>query len=43
MDTRTAYREIVKEEISKYARLQPSHGNIRLDTIFDEQQDHWAI
>lgn len=43
MDTRTAYREIVKDVINKYARLRPSHGTIRLDTVFDEQQDHYAL
>ncbi|MCB0186087.1 MAG: XisI protein [Caldilineaceae bacterium] len=43
MDTRTSYREIVKNVISKYARLRPSHGSIRLDTVFDEQQDHYAL
>lgn len=43
MDTRTPYREIIKDVISKYAQLQPSHGSIRLDTVFDEQQDHYAL
>jgi hypothetical protein len=43
MGTRTTYREIVKDVISKYARLRPSHGAIRLDTVFDEQQDHYAL
>ena len=43
MDTRTSYREIIKDVISKYARLRPSHGSIRLDTVFDEQQDHYAL
>lgn len=43
MDTDTAYREIVKEVIGKYAKLRPSHGAIRLDTVFDEQQDHYAL
>jgi len=43
VDTRTSYREIVKAVINKYARLRPSHGAIRLDTVFDEQQDHYAL
>lgn len=43
MDTRTSYREIIKDVINKYARLRPSHGSIRLDTVFDEQQDHYAL
>jgi hypothetical protein len=43
MDTRTSYREIIKDVIGKYAKLRPSHGDIRLDTIFDERQDHYAL
>lgn len=43
MDTRTSYREIIKDVIRKYAQLRPSHGSIRLDTVFDEQQDHYAL
>jgi len=43
MDTITSYREIVKQVISDYAKLRPSHGNIRLDTVFDENRDHYAL
>jgi XisI protein len=43
MDTLTTYREIVKQVISDYAKLRPSHGNIHLDTVFDEQQDRYAL
>ena len=43
MDTITTYREIVKQVISDYAKLRPSHGNIRLDTIFDEMRDRYAL
>ena len=43
MDTPKTYREIVKQVIGKYAKLCPSHGNIRLDTVFDEQSDRYAL
>ncbi len=43
MDTITTYREIVKQVISDYAKLRPSHGNIRLDAIFDEMRDRYAL
>ncbi len=43
MDTSTTYRTVVKDVISQYAKLRPSHGQIRLDTVFDEQQDHYAL
>ncbi len=43
MDTHASYREIVKDIINKYADLRPSHGQIRLDTVFDETQDRYAL
>jgi hypothetical protein len=43
MDTLTTYREIVKQVISDYAKLRPSHGNIHLDTVFDERHDRYAL
>ena len=43
MDTHTSYREIVKTVIRKYARLHPSHGQIRLATVFDEDQNRYAL
>lgn len=39
----TNYRQILKEVISQYSRFVPSHGNIRLDTLFDETQDRYAL
>jgi len=39
----TAYRDIIKQLILRYAQLRPSHGNIRLDAVFDETHDHYAI
>lgn len=43
MDTNTSYEQIVKDVISQYAQLTPSHGSIRLDTVFDEEQGHYAL
>ena len=43
IDTNTTYREIVKQVISDYAKLCPSHGNINLDVLFDEQRDRYAL
>ena len=42
MDTQSL-REIVKQVIRNYARLTPSHGSIRLDTVFDEASDRYAL
>ncbi|GAB4295212.1 MAG: hypothetical protein Fur0025_32240 [Oscillatoriaceae cyanobacterium] len=43
MDTSATYREIVKQVILKYAKLRPSHGNIRLDAVFDETRERYAL
>lgn len=43
MDTTTSDRQIVKQMILQYAKLHPSHGDIRLDTVFDETQDCYAL
>jgi hypothetical protein len=29
--------------IQQYARFKPSHGEIRLDIVFDEQRDRYAL
>jgi hypothetical protein len=43
MDTTKKYREVIKQTILKYAHLRPSHGDIRLETIFDETQDRYGL
>jgi hypothetical protein len=43
MDTITTDRDIVKKVVSRYAQFVPSHGNIRLDTVFDDEQGHYAL
>jgi hypothetical protein len=36
-------REIIKRVIQRYAQFKPSHGDIHLSTLFDEQQDRYAL
>lgn len=43
MDSSTTYREIIKKVILKYAALRPSHGDIRLDPLFDELHNGFAL
>jgi XisI protein len=43
MDTILTYRNIIKQIILRYAQLKPSHGNIRLDPVFDEANDRYAL
>ena len=43
MDTLTTYRDIVKQALLQYAQLRPSHGDIRLDVVFDETHDRYSL
>ena len=43
MDSAIRDREIVKQVIQRYAQFKPSHGEIRLDTVFDQVQDRYAL
>lgn len=43
MDSVTQLSNTVKEVINRYAQLKPSHGDIRLDTVFDDEQKHYAL
>jgi XisI protein len=43
MDKINQYRQIVKQVVTYYSRLKPSHGNIRLDSVFDEAQDRYGL
>ncbi len=43
MDKLDQYREIVKNTILKYAQFRPSHGQIELHPVFDEQRDRYAL
>jgi len=43
MDTSAIYRDVVEQIILQYAQLRPSHGDIRLDAVFDETRDRYAL
>lgn len=43
MDKVNQYRQIVKQVVTYYSRFKPSHGNIRLDTVFDEAEDRYSL
>lgn len=43
MDSVKRDRELVKQMIQQYAQFKPSHGDIRLDTVFDETNDRYAL
>lgn len=43
MDKALNYSEIVKQVILQYAKLRPSHGDIRLDPVFDESHKRYSL
>ncbi|MGB3294583.1 MAG: element excision factor XisI family protein [Phormidesmis sp.] len=43
MDSTTQLSNAVKELISQYAQLKPSHGDIRLDAVFDDEHKRYAL
>jgi hypothetical protein len=43
VDRLTNLRIIIKEIILKYAAIEPSYGDIEVDTVFDEVGDHYQL
>ena len=43
MDTVKSYQAVIKQLISEYAKLRPSHGNIHLESIFDDVNSRYAL
>ncbi len=43
MDTVKSYQAVIKQVISEYAKLRPSHGNIHLEPIFDDINNRYAL
>jgi len=43
MEDLAKYRGIVRNLIQSYAELPPSHGDIQIEVIFDESQDHYEL
>jgi len=43
MDTIAHYRELVKQVITAHAQHKPVFGDVRIETIFDETQDHYEL
>lgn len=37
------YRTLIKEIINHYAQFKPSIGDIEIEVIFDEQNDHYEM
>lgn len=43
MDALKNYRKVVQDTLADYARLKPSHGDIRLEEVFDETRDRYGL
>ncbi len=43
MDSVSNYRKIIKDLIRRYAAIQPAIGDIEVETIFDESNDHYEL
>lgn len=43
MDRVNSYRKIVKELLSEYAQYPPAHGQMKMQTIFDDNQDSYLL
>ena len=43
MDTIQRYRILVKEVISAYAQFKPSVGQVEVEVVFDDAQDHYEL
>src|SRR5215210_5033609 len=37
------YRRIIKELIQRYAAYQPARGDVQIEVIFDEGNDHYEL
>ncbi len=43
MDDLANYRKIIRQIIDEHAQHKPSVGEIEVETIFDESQDHYEL
>ena len=43
MDRTGQYRDAVKRIVQHYAQFQPSHGDIRLDAVCDDQTGRYTL
>ena len=43
MDTLTHYRNLIKQVIDEHAKHKPAFGDIRIETIYNEENDHYSL
>lgn len=43
MDTLDAYREVIEQVLTEYARIPYAHGEIETEIVFDCENDHYLL
>ncbi len=43
METLEKYRQIIREKIQDYAQYKPARGEIQIEVIFDQGNDHYEL
>jgi hypothetical protein len=43
MDKLEHYRAVIREELYEYAKYQPACGDVQIEVIIDEEQDHYEL
>lgn len=43
MEDLTRYREIIRRIITEFAQFKPARGDVEIETIFDESNDHYEL
>ena len=43
MDPIARYRALIQQVIIRHAQIPPVYGEVRIETIFDTKQDHYAL
>jgi XisI protein len=43
MDSVDQYRKIIRRLIQAYAQFKPARGDVQIEVIFDEAQDHYEL
>jgi hypothetical protein len=43
MEELETYREIIRNLIREYSQYQPAYGNVQIEVIFDEANDHYEL
>lgn len=43
MDDLELYRQIIRDLIRSYAEFQPARGDVQIEAVFDESNDHYEL